>query len=927
MSSTIFLSTVTSEFGALRARLARLFEQTKRVHVRHQDDFVHRGVLTLQKLEEEVEASEIVFHAIGARPGSPAPADQSQELLARRMDIRSALPDAITRQAREGKLTYTQWEAWLAIALGKRLCCYRLSDRELEPGQLLHAQHLASCKRYPDSVANDEALYDAIISSLIALDIVTQQELRRPIKLPYPTLGALFKGRDSFLQQLRESLTKATAGRAAIVGKAIHGLGGVGKTRLAVEYAWQNENAYTALLFITADTPEALNRNLADLVGPEMLDLPEQDVQEQEKKKIAAVLRWLQKHPGWLLIVDNVDTEEVATQVEELLAKLHGGQVLITSRLQKWGNEVETLELDVLDQTDAANLLLERTSKAQNPRRSRIEREDDAETARVLAGDLDGLALALEQAGAYICQCRIGLADYLALWRSHLPEVQAAFDPRIMKYPRSVAATWRTTLDQLSPPEVALLNLLAWFAPEPIPASVLNQITEETLAPLLATKVEGGRTGWLPRLADYSLIRWNHEAGEVSVHRVVQEILRTQQKEPNSFLGAALLTLNRARPTEQPDDVRTWPTWDQLQPHIAFAVEEGASRGVDRPTILLISCLGLVNYYRANYPVSEYYHRRVLKFLEERLGPNDLEVAECLNNLGALLIATYRLDEAESMHRRALAIQEQVYGDNHVDVATSLNNLAAVLKRMNRLAQAEPLYRRTLAIHERLFGPNHPDVATCLNNLAEVFKNTDRLGEAESLLRRALTIDEQACGPNHHRAARSADNLAVVLKLSNRVKEAEPLYRRALAIRERTFGKVHPSVATSLHNLASLLKDTKRRPEAEPLYRRSLAIRKQVYGPRHPEVAVSLETLAKLLQSMRRSDEAQPFLRECQEIRQALGPPATVLDPIATQAPTPIADRESRAPGEPRDPPLIKGFTQRLFRWLFKRTSANDENP
>jgi hypothetical protein len=185
-------------------------------------------------------------------------------------------------------------------------------------------------------VAHPLAIGDAQAARLY--DQVARQLRRqtRPIALPFSSLGPLFKGRDEFLQRLRASLRGAADGHAtAIVGKAVHGLGGVGKSRLAIEYAWQHADEYTALLFVAADTPETLARNLAGLCGPAVLDLPEQHVPEEEPRRLA-VLQWLRDHPGWLLIVDNVDTPAAARAAEDLLAELHGGHVLLTGRLPNW---------------------------------------------------------------------------------------------------------------------------------------------------------------------------------------------------------------------------------------------------------------------------------------------------------------------------------------------------------------------------------------------------------------------------------------------------------------------------------------------------------------------------------------------------------------------------------------------------------------
>ena len=215
----------------------------------------------------------------------------------------------------------------------------------------------------------------------------------RPLdNLPYHSLGLLFKGREPVLQQLRKSFTNSNHLATAIVGMAVHGLGGVGKTRLAVEYAWRYENDYTGLFFVVADSPEALRQNIASLCATP-LNLPEQAIPEQEPRTRAAIT-WLQTHPGWLLILDNLDTKEAALAAEKLLDQLRGGHVLFTGRHSKWSNSVDELPLDVLDVADAVEFLLAKTDKG------RRKSPDDAAHAQKLAQELGRLALALEQAGA-----------------------------------------------------------------------------------------------------------------------------------------------------------------------------------------------------------------------------------------------------------------------------------------------------------------------------------------------------------------------------------------------------------------------------------------------------------------------------------------------------------------------------------------------
>lgn len=885
MSKTIFLSAVTHEFGGVRKRLGAVCTRTKRLHVRHQDDFVQRGVLTLHMLEEEIRKSELVAHVIGAEFGSAPPIDQVDNLLRRLPDFETRFPE-VAVCARQGEISYTQWEAWLALYFQSlpgspmRLCRYEVVDSRTyrEPLQAAHLERLRQGKIYPQEVSSGCDPVDEVLLSLIELGYLTEAESQRIVHLPYPSLGTLFKGREAFLDQLRQSLQRGVRGAAtAITGKAVHGLGGVGKTRLAVEYAWQHADQYSAVLFVTADSPESMRQNLAELTGPLVLNLPEQTAPEEEIR-VAAALRWLHEHPGWFLILDNVDTEVAAAYAEELLARLHGGQVLITSRLGKWSGCVEPLELDVLDTAAAARFLLERTQPNSSGRGRLVQPADDA-SATELARELDGLALALEQASAYICQSRISLAEYLQRWRSHVADVQS-WNDRTMKYPKSVAVTWQTTLDQLRVDEVVLLHVLAWLAPEPIPLGVLNHLAFESLISLRpfcrhstaagiseSTKDTvpnevGGDFGnirkLLANLADYSMIRWDSQADSITVHRVVQEILRTRQTQSIPVLTATLKLLSAATPAGNPGDVRTWPQWEPLRPHVAFAVAEADHRDIAEPTTLLMGQLGSLLSSKALHGDAERWERRALAIDENVFGQNSTEAGVRLNNLAQTLKATNRLAEAEPLMRRALDIDEQSYGDNHPEVAIDLNNLAALLQNTNRLAEAEPLVRRALAIDERSYGGEHPAVARDLNNLAQLLKATNRLTEAEPLMTRVVSIFERSLGENHPNVATALNNLAVLFQDTNRPAEAEPLMRRALAIDEQSYGDEHPEVATDLNNLAQLLQDTNRLAEAEPLMARMVTIFAQFghqTGHEHPHMQTAIRNYRRLLAAMNIPDD------------------------------------------------------------------------
>jgi tetratricopeptide (TPR) repeat protein len=676
----------------------------------------------------------------------------------------------------------------------------------------------------------------------------THKRVHKPNNLPFSSLGSLFKGRGSLLEELHGRLNVASGPAAAFVGRqALYGLGGVGKTRAAVEYAWRYADDYNAIFFVSSPTAGDLRTRLADLAG--LLDV---EAGAAVDDRLDAVLRGLEKYPGWLLILDNVDTPDAAREAHQLLAKLRSGHVLITSRISNWSTEVEPLELDVLAEADAVSFLLERTSH-------RRRAPDDAGHAAAIARQLDSLALALEQAGAYIDNQKLSLAEYLRRWEAKGPEVLRWHDPRLMQYPTSVAVTWQTTFAQLTVPEQRLLQVLAWLAPEPIPLLLLDA------APLLEA-IPNPRES-LACLAGYSLVRFAVEGDTVEVHRLVQEIIRSSSSAADraAALQIALMAVNAVAPYDA-NDVRTWEIWTPLAAHAGAVIWYADAAGLAKPTSGLMNQLGLYWQTRGQFRAAEPLYRRALAIGERSYGPDHPEVAFHLNNLADLLRITNRLDEAEPLYRRVLQIFEASLGTDHPNVATALNNLASLLQDTNRLDEAEPLYRRALEISDRSYGRHHPNVATALNNLAGLLQDTNRLDEAEPLYRQALEISDRSYGPDHPNVAICLNNLAGMLRSTNRLGEAEPLCRRALEISERSYGPDHPNVATALNNLAGLLQDTSRLDEAELLYRRVLQVFEASLGTDHPNVATALNNLAGLLQDTNRLDEAEPLYRRALEI-------------------------------------------------------------
>jgi len=603
-----------------------------------------------------------------------------------------------------------------------------------------------------------------------------------------------FTGRSQLLADLRQALT-AEKTAALTQTQAVHGLGGVGKTQLALEYAYRYAADYGLVWWLRSEEPTTLAADYSGLATA--LDLPEKEAQEQSAI-IKVVRQWLDHHSGWLLIFDN------ASQAQDLLPHLPQaptGHVIITSRHPHWKGVANPLRVPVWPREESVAFLMRRTG-------AQSEAMPVAEAAAV-AEELGDLPLALEQASAYVEATGIAWTDYLDLFRQYRQDLLKEHQP--LAYGATVATTWEISFQRVkaeAPAAVDLLNVCAFLAPDEIPRRLLIEGREhlpEALAQVLAQPLVVNKA--IASLVRYSLIEASNET--LSLHRLVQAVTRDRLTEDKQKMWAqtALQTVARAWPSGN-FDVRSWPECSRLLPH-SYAVVEHIER-LKIESVDLGALLNRMGFYldgRANYRSAEPLYRRALQIWEKRLGAEHTRVATALNNLAESLRAQGQYADAEPLYRRALEIREKQVGPDHLDTALSLNNLAGLLKSQGQYAAAESLYRRAILIREKQQRPDHSDLATNLNNLAILLKAQGEYAAAELLYRRALEIFEKQLGPDHPDTAQSLNGLALLLKAQGEYAAAEPLCRRALEIREKQLGLDHPDTAESLNNLALLLED------------------------------------------------------------------------------------------------------------------------
>jgi hypothetical protein len=333
----LFLSCVSNEFGGWREALRQELTSLN-LDVAIQEDFGSLGVDTLSKLDAYIRNSDAVIHLTGAKAGAAPNNFIAKRFVAQLADIEKRLPPLFTAINAGAAIAYTQWEAWLALYHRKPLLIAQpdLKPAEgraadwpdpVEESQSAHLGRLREVGIYPEiRFANADQLAARTIKALFAIFRRPLPPARRPRNLPFASLGGLFAGRDEDLADLDTALLEAKGAPVAL-----HGLGGIGKTRLAIEYAWSRESAYSALPFVSATDGAALNAGLAALTAFEILDLPEKEARD-DATKITAVLRWLESNPTWLMILDNVDDKDAVAEVAKLMPRLKGGHVVITAR-------------------------------------------------------------------------------------------------------------------------------------------------------------------------------------------------------------------------------------------------------------------------------------------------------------------------------------------------------------------------------------------------------------------------------------------------------------------------------------------------------------------------------------------------------------------------------------------------------------------
>ncbi len=479
-----------------------------------------------------------------------------------------------------------------------------------------------------------------------------------------------FTGRKHVFEKLHEALFSSKI-------QVVNGLGGMGKTQTAVEYAYRYRNEYNAVLWSKADSHDAFFSGFAAIA--QVLDLREKD-EKYQNMIVAAVCRWLDRNQQWLLILDNADNPAI---VLDFIPQNLNGQILLTSRATVFDilGITKPEEIKKMKPDEAKEFLTKRTGQE-----APSQAEKDALSD--IAKELDYLPLALEQAGAYINRVKCSFSTYLLSYRGRGLKLLSQSPPVAGKYPESVATTWLLNFDMVekgSKASADLLKLSAFLNPDNIPLELMEQGAPE-LGELISPALSGIEDDpllldeLLMPLTQYSLITRDTVLNTYSIHRLVQAVIRDRMKDDEKRMWAerAVRAVNLAFPDVE---FKNWHLCDRILPHA-------------------LVCAGFIDEWNFEFK----------------------EAARLLNQAGFYQHARAKYQEAEQLFKRALAIYEKSLGSDHPYVATSLNNLAGLYRAQGRFDEAEPLYERSLAICKKALGDEHPNTILVSKNLAGLIK-------------------------------------------------------------------------------------------------------------------------------------------------------------------------------------------------------------
>ncbi len=670
-----------------------------------------------------------------------------------------------------------------------------------------------------------------------------------------------FIGRENVLQQILRVLPPG-ADDYDCQRVVIEGLGGVGKTQIALEAAFRVRNEFSdcSVFWVPAVDATAFENAYREIgqqlkisgIGEDNADV-----------KLLVKTALSESDSSWLLIVDNADDIQLLYEKTESTALIdylpfnRKGSILFTTRnheVTAWldipGRNVFTIE--EMSRDEAVEMLKRYLKESQTR---------DVESMNRLLDFLTSLPLAIRQASAYMARTGISTTRYLQHCQSSDVKLVKLLSKDFMDRSRykigrnPVATTWLISFDHISRDNklaTQYLRFMSFLAEKDIPASLL---------PPAGGKLEDNEDDALEKeeaigiLKAYAFISERTESGSFDMHRLVRLVIQNWLKQEANGMHVSHVIQRLAHVFPFPRHENR-ELWIKYLPHAQTALgflEDGGGMKVDSD---LLSNIGSSLGRLGKFQQSAVIHQQTLELREKVLGKEHPSTLTSMNNLAKMLHSQGKHEQAGQIHRQTLQLRENTLGKDHPDTLDSMNNVAEVLRRLGNYEEARQLYQQTLKLRQEVLGKEHRDTLDTMNNLALALHSLGKYSEAEKIHRDEWKLSEKILGREHPETLESMNNLALLLNSQGKYNEAEQMHREEWKLTEKVLGKEHPSTLISRYNLANALHHLGNYDEAAQMHRQTLELAEKVLGKEHPDTMESMSALAQVLESQGKFEEA-----------------------------------------------------------------------
>ena len=608
-----------------------------------------------------------------------------------------------------------------------------------------------------------------------------------------PQRNKNFTGRVDVLEQLRRGESKVTG---VVPGeplpKALQGLGGVGKTAVAVEYAHRFGRDYDLVWWIPSDQMALVRSSLAGLAAELGLEAASATGIEAATAAVLDALRRGEPYSDWLLIFDNADQTD---ELDRLIPR-GPGDVIVTSRNIRWQAYIDTVELDVFSRGESTEFLGKRAPKGLT--------DPDADQ---LADKLGDLPLALEQAGALLAEGGMAVEQYITLLEEQVTQIMA--EGTSPGYPVSMTAAWKLSVGQLRqrlPQALDLLRCCAFFGPEPIPRDVFKRgarATEGGIGDLIANPILLARA--IRELGRLALVKI--DGPNISVHRLIQALLRDELSadERARYRQEAHAILAAGAPSS-PTDVSNWPRYAELVPHVGSTVTDLAACQVPAHRALALDVMRYL-YLFGDFASCEAFARRFISQWTEDSGHDDPNVLDAERHLGNLLRELGLYQDAYTLIADTLGSATRVLGARDPLTLALRNSFGADLRAHGDFVAARALDEETRALHEAVFGPDDPQTLRVMNNLALDYRLNSDFAAARDLHEAVYVRQRDAItGVSPTEVLNSWIGLARAVRLCGSFDEARDLGEEASDYGRHELGPEHYLTLRAVTDLSIALR-------------------------------------------------------------------------------------------------------------------------